>query len=262
MGTKTRRKDGKQAEERARRQQLKKRQIAHEPELGRPAPTKEMLRQLLIITEGKNTEPSYFSQFHQPTVHLVPVGVGDHTCSLVRRVAKIRNEEERAKNIIFNEVWVVFDKDDFSDFDDAINMAQAQGFRIAVSNQAIEYWLLLHFNDHQGGGLHRKRYASILNRHITPLGAHYHSRGKCVSPELFELLMSINPNTGLQRVKEAITRACRNNQNLPGGDSLSHHESCTTVCGLAKTILGMTASDDWDGCQGCKRCGAGPVSLE
>lgn len=33
---------------------------------------------------------------------------------------------------------VFFDKDDFNDID----------FNYAISNQAFEYWLILHFDDH------------------------------------------------------------------------------------------------------------------
>ena len=42
----------------------------------------------------------------------------------------------------------------------AIQMAQANGFQVAYSNQAFEYWFLLHFNLYQGS-IHRSHYAEI-----------------------------------------------------------------------------------------------------
>ncbi|MBF9019024.1 MULTISPECIES: RloB family protein [unclassified Oceanispirochaeta] len=57
-------------------------------------------------------------------------------------------------------------KDDFSDsdFNTAITNAESYGFKVAYSNQAFEYWLILHFNDHQGGSIHRDSYNSIINK--------------------------------------------------------------------------------------------------
>lgn len=43
-----------------------------------------------------------------------------------------------------------------TDFNNAIQIAEANNFGVAYSNQAFEYWIILHFNDHQGGGLDRR----------------------------------------------------------------------------------------------------------
>ena len=47
---------------------------------------------------------------------------------------------------MYSQVWVVFDKDDFDDFDEAVALAEKYGFKVAWSNQSFEYWLYLHFN--------------------------------------------------------------------------------------------------------------------
>ena len=109
---------------------------------------------LLIISEGVNTEVSYFRQFEQPTIRVKAVGTGFNTLSLVRRAEQIR-DEEAAKGRHYDQVWCVFDRDDFpaQDFNEAVRLAE-QLFgpgRVAYSNQAFEYWLLLHFLDHQAG---------------------------------------------------------------------------------------------------------------
>ncbi|WP_394333999.1 RloB domain-containing protein [Chryseolinea serpens] len=57
------------------------------------------------------------------------------------------------------------------------SVAAANGFGIAYSNQAFEYWLILHFEDHQGGAMARADYGNKLNRYINPLGASYEADG-------------------------------------------------------------------------------------
>ena len=73
-------------------------------------------------------------------------------------------EEERKKGREYDQCWVVFDKDDFPDrdFNRAIGMAEAGGMRVAYSNQAFEYWFLLHYNLVQGP-MHRNQYETKLS---------------------------------------------------------------------------------------------------
>ena len=52
--------------------------------------------------------------------------------------------------------------DDFDDFDQAIQEGEANGYRIAWSNQSFEYWLYLHFY-YSDSALHRKEWTEKLN---------------------------------------------------------------------------------------------------
>lgn len=45
----------------------------------------------------------------------------------------------------YSDVWVVIDKDDFSDFDEAIQKAGVEKLSVAWSNPSFELWYLLHF---------------------------------------------------------------------------------------------------------------------
>ena len=102
---------------------------------GRPAPRKGGTKEpkpnsFLIVSEGTKTEPFYFDGLAQyinnkygsginvekPMIQ--PVGEGRSTVKLVNETTKI---VARAK-IIYSQVWVVFDKDDFLDFDKAISL--------------------------------------------------------------------------------------------------------------------------------------------
>lgn len=134
--------------------------------IDRAEPTATEFTRLLVVTEGVNTEVSYFRQFQMPNVQVRAVGTGYNTLSLVRRAEQIR-DEERLKGNEYDQVWCVFDKDDFpaDDFNEAVRLAEhlfGEG-RVAYSNQSFEYWLLLHFLDHQGGAMHRRQYDARLN---------------------------------------------------------------------------------------------------
>lgn len=108
----------------------------------------------LIVTEGERTEPLYFAGLKHKIeakiggnisiigVPMVDIkGEGASTVSLV----EIADAYVKKANIVYQNVWVVFDKDDFDDFDLAIKIADRKGYRVAWSNQSFEYWLYLHF---------------------------------------------------------------------------------------------------------------------
>lgn len=108
------------------REQLKKNR-RKEPTLERPEPQKDKKPTILIVCEGKNTEPSYFRKFKLSTITVEAIGEGYNTISLVERAGQL------AQNKDYDQIWCVFDKDDFpvSDFNNAIAIAEAQNFKVA-----------------------------------------------------------------------------------------------------------------------------------
>ena len=98
----------------------------------------------------------------------------------------------------------MFDKDDNEDFEDAIKLAISKNYKVAYSNQAVEYWFILHFYDHHGEQLSRESYADMINYHINPLGAKY-GDSKIVSREFFDILMSKIPNRRRLGIKKHLT---------------------------------------------------------
>lgn len=203
-----------------------------EPDLTRSEPSKLEKPVILIVCEGVNTEKSYFDQFRLASAKLVTLGKGFNTTSLVNEALRLSQLKS------YEQVWCVFDKDDFTanDFNNAINIAAANGFGIAYSNQAFEYWLILHFEDHQGGAMPRANYGAKLNGYINPLHTSYDADGsKKVSRDLFELMEAIDPKTGIVRRELAITRAkkiyAQYNHTSPATE-----ESSTTVFRLVEEI--------------------------
>lgn len=212
--------------------------------LHRKFPTLSIKKYLLIITEGKNTEPTYFERFKNPIVKVVTIGKGDHTCSLVKSVSQIQKncESTLPDGVKFDEVWVVFDKDDFTDFDSAVKLAESKGYKVAYSNQAFEYWILLHFNDHQGGKMSRMHYSDKINTELSSLGVKpYDKRSKKITDEIFNVLMGRDKN-GKCRCVEAYARAERLIKHK-GTEIPSKQESITYVGRLVKTIVG---DSDWE----------------
>ncbi len=204
-----------------------------EPILERAAPLKLEKPTILIVCEGKNTEPSYFSQFRLSSATIHAVGEGYNTTSLVNRAAHFAAQKK------YEQVWCVFDKDDFStvDFNSAIVLARSNGFGVGYSNQAFEYWILLHFIDHQGGGMHRSDYDVRINQLLQPFGRIYDGkRSKIISEDIFELLIGNDKQTGISRTQIAINRAKRNCSQL-NRVSPAAEESSTTVFELVEELL-------------------------
>lgn len=129
-----------------------------ERKITRISGVREVKQTFLIICEGVNTEPDYFNAFRLTSATVKAIGQGMGTLALVQKAINIK-EQERQRGRTYNQNWVVFDKDDFpeNNFNSAILSARQNGFEVAYSNQAFEFWFLLHFNLYQGA-LHRSRY--------------------------------------------------------------------------------------------------------
>ena len=117
----------------------------------------------LIVTEGERTEPYYFRGIQKqitekiggrvdvvdiPMINIHGEGAG------TGRLIEVTDQIVKDAKIIYQNIWVVFDKDDFKDFDKAIQDGISKGYKVAWSNQSFEYWLFLHF-DYSDAALHR-----------------------------------------------------------------------------------------------------------
>lgn len=102
--------------------------------LSRRQGVREIKQSFLIVCEGEKTEPDYFKAFRMTTATVKAVGQAMNTMTLVNKAISIR-EADRQKKREYDQCWVVFDKDDFptSDFNQAIQLAEKNGFRVAYS---------------------------------------------------------------------------------------------------------------------------------
>lgn len=125
----------------------------------------------LIVTEGTETEVNYFKNIGSiietlfrneiivDKVSLEVKGTGRSTKVLVNEAIKKRSLKS------YSDVWVVFDKDNNTDFDEAITLARNEGLNVAWSNECFELWLLLHFQN-LDSAIHRNDYYSKLANHF------------------------------------------------------------------------------------------------
>jgi hypothetical protein len=211
--------------------------------LERKAATLTERQIILIVCEGKNTEPSYFRKFRLANTTVKVVGEGYNTLSLVKRALQLRDEGR------YDQVWCVFDADPKPDnplqsqnFNEAITLAERSGLRLAYSNQAFEYWLILHFEDHQGGKMSRRDYHQKINDYVKKYGLSFDGKGsKVISQGFFDLLSEVikeKEGKPYTRMDLAIDRAKKIHGSKPH-INCAEEESCTTVYALVEVLKGF-----------------------
>lgn len=145
---------------------MKKTKKMHGPLVssGRKQGTRDQIVKFLIVCEGEKTEPNYFRAFTERWSEVKEIkvaGCGCSTCQLIIEAKKIQEKLERERMVPFDRVWLVFDKDEFKDFNKAIADAKKEGMNCAWSNQAFELWYVLHFQ-YLDTGVDRKQYIGMI----------------------------------------------------------------------------------------------------
>lgn len=116
--------------------------------LARRRPQRESYDRVLIVCEGKKTEPSYFgdllAHYRLSMANIEIVGSGADPGTVVkqakkRRLQEIRNGEK------YDRVFCVFDRDEHETFKTACHEATASGITPIRSWPCFEFWLVLHF---------------------------------------------------------------------------------------------------------------------
>ncbi len=193
----------------------------------------------LIVTEGAQTEPLYFkglidlikeNQGGVLDVVSPPYfdirGEGRSTVSLIRKTDELVNKSK----FIFQNIWVVFDKDDFSDFDEAIHLATEKGYHTAWTNQSFEYWLYLHFH-YNDSALHRKDWCEKLDEVFKKLNVPNGKYEKNIS-NIYSIVNEFGS------VHTAISNAKRRMSNyIESAENPSDYDPGTTVYLLVSELI-------------------------
>ena len=130
--------------------------------LKRKTATRSAKRYLFIFSEGGKTERDYF-QALQSVLDSKEVRIEyNGPLSVPKTVAKRAIEAAKAKGLAKgrrsrkldsfeenDEVWAVFDRDDFNCYHEAKQMCDGAGISYAYSDPCFEMWLNLHFGDHE-----------------------------------------------------------------------------------------------------------------
>ncbi len=181
---------------------------------------------ILVVTEGKVTEPEYLNGFKEasknPRVDIRVVGGVGVPKTIVefakehKSEAEKRARREKDENLRYDEVWCVFDFDNHPNVPDAKQMARDNGIKLAMSNPCFELWLWLHFAD-QPGMQDRHRLQSMMKQHIPNYDKHVnysdYAAGYDVAVKRASRLdkdaeaaseEGRNPTTGVWRLTESI----------------------------------------------------------
>lgn len=192
----------------------------------RKVAVRDKIVRFLIVCEGESTEPNYFRELVRDRYSEVRteeiLGEGRSTCALVRRTAEIKEKLERRRQLRFDRVWVVFDKDDFNDFNEAITLAEKFGFMAGWSNEAFELWYLLHFV-YLDAAVSRSDYIAKLENEIRRFDGFGNFGYEKNDTGIYTLLRTIGNSA------QAKVRAERLRSMFDGDRDYKNHKPCTTV---------------------------------
>lgn len=192
----------------------------------RKVATRKKIVRFLIVCEGERTEPNYFKELVKDKYSEVRseeiIGEGRSTCALVRKTEEIRDKLERQRQLRFDRVWVVFDKDDFNDFNDAIELAKSKGYQPGWTNEAFELWYLLHFV-YLDSAISRVDYIKILEAEIRKHPSYINFKYKKNDSGIYALLHEIGDED------QARKRARKLRKFHDRDIDYKNHKPCTTV---------------------------------
>ncbi len=111
--------------------------------------------QILVFVEGARTEDGYFKHWWRLNRRNVIVTIDEFTgaapLSLVERAVAVRKREmldaRRGRGRAHDEIWCVFDVDEHPKLGEAIQLAESNGIKVAVTHPCFELWLILHYRD-------------------------------------------------------------------------------------------------------------------
>ena len=193
---------------------------------------REKLVRFLIVCEGTKTEPHYFEALiknYISTVREVTIeGEGRATVALVDRALEIKQELERKNAMSFDRVWVVFDKDDFDDFNEAIKKAHKLGLHSAWTNEAFELWYYLYF-EYLDTGISRAAYIEKLEEAFRNRMGDAGFKYQKGNPDNYKLLQQYGREDLAKRFAKQL-RALHN------GTDYAKHKPCTMVDKLVEEL--------------------------
>ncbi|MDN3353126.1 RloB family protein [Actinomadura sp. DC4] len=124
-----------------------------------PSPRRRLSRRVLIVCGGQKTEKQYLDGLKRaernPSVSVAIKTNPRSPSEVVNHAHKLKRQSPED----FDDVWCVFDVDEFRDIDRAADLARRHRVGLAISNPCFELWLLLHFDDRTA---YSPSYASLL----------------------------------------------------------------------------------------------------
>ena len=182
------------------------------------------IRDRVLVMCGGQTEGIYFNHYksrHKKDLENINIKVVTHKKSNPLAVVNAALEQKSD----YDEVWAVFDKDDFTDFDNAIILALNNRINCAFSNEAIEYWFYLHY-ENRTGAMSRNTLNNELEKN---LGFKYDKGSEVIQKICDKISNKIS-------VAEERAQIGHEYHIRDSGDRPSGWCSCTTVYALTKRL--------------------------
>lgn len=106
-------------------------------------------KRFVVATEGKETEPRYFSMFNSKNSTVQVVLLKSKRKTSPGQILKRLKRADIGKK---DQAWIVIDRDtwDEAELNEVFQDCNSSGYKMALSNPKFEYWLLLHFDDGNG----------------------------------------------------------------------------------------------------------------
>jgi hypothetical protein len=125
---------------------------------------------VLIVCEGKETEPNYFRQLMNDdwTKQHFSITVKRGKGGSRQQVAQFTVERKELADREYDQVWCVMDVESPEDLDamrQALEVLNANSISAALSNPAFEVWILAHFEKTGTGFLNCDQVVGRLNKH-------------------------------------------------------------------------------------------------
>ncbi len=126
-------------------------------EYNRKKAFREPRKSMLIVCEGKKTEPIYFNKLKRKLklamVDIEIVGIGAVPITVVNRAVELKREKRQAAKkspteVEYDVIYCVIDveaPEPHESLAEAINKAQDNKLEVVLSNPCFEYWYILHF---------------------------------------------------------------------------------------------------------------------
>lgn len=183
----------------------------------------------LIVCEGKKTEPNYFeAKIKSKPSDVIDAdveGKGRGTVSLIKKTIEIRDSGEKD----YDRVWAVFDKDNFTDFNKAIKLAEKNNIFCAWSNESFELWYYLHFQ-YLDTAITRQQYIGKLEREIRNRSNDKKYKYEKNDPNTYNILQQYG------KEENAISFARKLQENYKGDSDYATHKPCTMVYKLVEEL--------------------------
>ena len=190
----------------------------------RRRPPALLIRDKVLVMCGGETEGIYFNHYkdkHKKDLRNVSIKIVAHKKSNPMAVVQAALTQKPD----YDEIWAVFDKDDFTEFDDAITFALDNNINCAFSNEAIEYWFFLHY-ENKTGAMSRSTLNSELER---KLGFDYDKGAGTIQRTCGMISNSLPAAEGRAQVGHE-------RHIINSGDKPSNWCSCTTIYALTKRL--------------------------